>query len=88
MATIEESSYEQRSSEALDRPGQLQAEIQQCQIEMVYCSLLERRRLQRQIMRGRGRNLSYGAFATLARNRRAQPRDLGGRIVRRALRCR
>jgi hypothetical protein len=37
--------------EEVDRRAQLQAEIQQCRVEMVYGSLLERRRLQRQITR-------------------------------------
>jgi hypothetical protein len=34
-----------------ERHVQLQAEIQQCRIDMVYGSLLDRRRLERQIMR-------------------------------------
>ena len=39
------------SSEDLERHAVLYAEIQQCRVEMVYCSLLVRRRLQRRIMR-------------------------------------
>jgi hypothetical protein len=39
------------SREDLDRHTHLQSEIQQCRIDMVYASLLDRRRLQRQIVR-------------------------------------
>ena len=37
--------------EEVDRRARLQADIQQYRVEMVYGSLLERRRLQRQITR-------------------------------------
>jgi hypothetical protein len=47
----EPSEARKMSGDDLDRHARLHKEIQQCRIEMVYCSLLERRRLQRRMMR-------------------------------------
>jgi hypothetical protein len=55
------------SFEDVERRAQLQAEIQQCRVEMVYGSLLERRRLQRQITRAEMEICRMAASASIPR---------------------
>ncbi|HEY3941547.1 MAG TPA: hypothetical protein VGL60_03605 [Acidimicrobiales bacterium] len=49
------------SGEPMERQAQLRDEIQQCRIQMVYGSLVERRRLERQIMRAEAELCRMGA---------------------------